>query len=111
MRRKSWIHETVIRGIHARIYPEGVASCQPTLTSPRFLPTIYRMKTADKSLIPPKLLADLQEAMGNAAMGIRDPEVAKKACKDMDRMREELRKKVGILDVAADLVRETRDEL
>jgi hypothetical protein len=59
--------------------------------------------------IPEKLLAELQGTLANAAHGMRDSEVAMKACKDMDRMREELRKKVGTVDVSVDLVREARD--
>ena len=61
--------------------------------------------------ISQKLFAELQEAVDNAAKGICDPEVMKKACMEMDRLREELRKKVGTLDVAVDLIREVRDEL
>jgi hypothetical protein len=59
--------------------------------------------------ISEKLLAELQTALANAANGIRDSEAAMKACKDMDRMREQLRKRVGNMDVSVELVRETRD--
>ena len=61
--------------------------------------------------IPRKLLAELKGAIANAASGVRDPAIASKACKDMNRMRKELRKKVGMLDVAVDLIREARDEV
>jgi hypothetical protein len=69
------------------------------------------MKTTEKLLIPASLLAELEDALDNAANGIRDPETIKKACRDMDRMREETRKKVGTLDVAVDLIRQGRDEV
>jgi hypothetical protein len=68
------------------------------------------MATKTNSTVPQRLFAQLEKALQNATKGIRDPETAEKACKDMDRMREDLRKKVGRLDVAVDLIRETRDE-
>ena len=68
------------------------------------------MKTTEKNLIPTRLLADLQEAADRVATGIRDPEAMKKAARDMDRMREETRKELGIIEVAVDLIRESRDE-
>jgi hypothetical protein len=60
--------------------------------------------------VPPELMADLEDAARYAALGVRDPEVMRRACERMDRMREELRKKVGEMNVAVDLVREVRDE-
>jgi hypothetical protein len=68
------------------------------------------MKTTERNVIPPKLLAELEEVMADIAKGRRDPEAMKKASRDMDRLREETRKKLGILDVAVDLIREGRDE-
>ena len=69
------------------------------------------MSTKTKTGISPKLLAELQAAVANAANGVRDNVDAKKACREMDRMREELRKEKGILDVAVGLIRETRNNL
>jgi hypothetical protein len=60
--------------------------------------------------VPPQLMADLEDAARYAASGVRDPEVMRRACERMDRMREELRKKVGEMNVAVDLIREVRDE-
>jgi hypothetical protein len=68
------------------------------------------MNTHTISSIPPEVLADLQEALDQAAKGVRDPEAATKARERMDRMREELRQRVGELNVAVDLVRSGRDE-
>lgn len=45
----------------------------------------------------------------NAARGIRDPEAIRKACEEMDRMREELRKRIGTVSVAVDFVRDARN--
>lgn len=68
------------------------------------------MNATEPSTISPELLAALQEAADNAARGVRDPEAMKRACDRMDRMREELRQRQGEMNVAVELVRETRDE-
>lgn len=60
--------------------------------------------------IPPEAMADLEEAARYAASGIRDPEVMRQAGERMDRMREELRRQHGDMNVAVDLIRETRDQ-
>lgn len=69
------------------------------------------MKTVQADLIPAKLLAELRAAADRVAKGVRDPVAMKKAARAMDRMREETRKQVGMVDVAVDLIRETRDDL
>jgi hypothetical protein len=65
------------------------------------------MSTA--TLFPAELMAKMQEAADNAAKGIRDPQVMRKASDEMDRMREELRKRIGVVDMAVNLVRDARD--
>ncbi|MBI2808883.1 MAG: hypothetical protein HYX68_28205 [Planctomycetes bacterium] len=67
------------------------------------------MTTQEKSLIAPKLLAELESVLADLAKGRRNPDAMKKAAQDMDRMREETRKKLGALNVAVDLIREGRD--
>ena len=68
------------------------------------------MATIEKpSAIPPEILAKMQERAERAARGRRDPEDARRACERMDRMREELRQRVGETDIAVALVREARD--
>ena len=69
------------------------------------------MNITTKTMVPPKLIEELREALDNAVKGRRDPMTIKKACRDMDRMREETRQAVGILDVAVDLIRQGRDEV
>jgi hypothetical protein len=54
-------------------------------------------------------LKDLTEAVNVLTTGVRDPAVEKQACEDMDRMREETRKRVGTVEVAVDLIREARN--
>lgn len=60
--------------------------------------------------IPANLQAELDEVLSDLATGRRVPEAMKKAARDMDRLREETRKKVGMVDVAT-LIREGRDEV
>jgi hypothetical protein len=62
------------------------------------------------SNLPPEVMAELREAAAKAAAGVRDPDAARQACERMDRMREELRQKHGEMNVAVDLIRETREE-
>lgn len=57
----------------------------------------------------PELLAELQAAAAQAGRGIRDPEAARKAAADMDRIREEIRRRHGVLDIGGPAIRELRD--
>ena len=59
---------------------------------------------------PPEFVNELQQAVDRLVKGIRDPEAMKRACERMDRMREEMRKRVGEVEVAVSLIRESRDE-
>jgi hypothetical protein len=68
------------------------------------------MKTKIVKGIPSDVMAELQEAANRVAAGIRDPEVARQSCLRMDKMREEIRKKHGLLDIAVPAIREVRDE-
>ncbi len=61
------------------------------------------------SALPPEIMAELQEAANRAAQGIRDPEMVRKSRERMDRRREEIRRKYGILDIAVPAIRELRD--
>jgi hypothetical protein len=65
--------------------------------------------TESNSPIPPHVMAELQAAADRAAKGIRDPEILAKACERMDRLREEIRRQHGILDVGVPAIRELRD--
>ena len=61
------------------------------------------------TLIPPEIMAQLQQAAERAATGRRDPQAMRQACERMDRMREALRQKHGILDIGVPAIRELRD--
>jgi hypothetical protein len=54
---------------------------------------------------------ELHEAIRRAMSGARDPEEMQKACERMDRMREEVYKREGILDIGVPAIRELRGEL
>lgn len=60
--------------------------------------------------IDTSIMAELCEAVDRIQKGIRDPQAMRKAAARMDREREELRKRIGTVNVAVDLIREARDE-
>lgn len=69
------------------------------------------MKTNEAtSGIPAELMAELQEAAEKAAKGVHDGDAAKKARAETDRIREEIFKRHGILDIGVPAIRELRDE-
>ena len=53
---------------------------------------------------------EVQAAIDRALEGVRDPDSMRQAAERMDRMREEMRARVGNVNLAVPLVRETRDE-
>jgi hypothetical protein len=55
-------------------------------------------------------MAELQKAVENAMNGIRDPDAMDRAAQEMDQGREEIRQRVGEVNLAVALVREARDE-
>ena len=53
---------------------------------------------------------EFDELIGKLMRGEpRDPEETRKSCERMDYMREEIRKRVGTVEVAVDFIRELRD--
>jgi hypothetical protein len=63
----------------------------------------------EKSELPAEILTEIREATENAMKGIRDPEAMRKACERMDRTREAVFKRHGLLDIAVPAIRELRD--
>ena len=61
--------------------------------------------------IPCEIDLELEKAIRQAMSGVRDPEEMRKACERMDRMREEVYQREGILDIAVPAIRELRGEL
>jgi hypothetical protein len=68
------------------------------------------MKTAENNLISPEVATQMQEAAENAVKGFKDPERIKRARASMDRIREEIRKEHGVLDIGVPAIRELRDQ-
>jgi hypothetical protein len=60
--------------------------------------------------IPAEDMAELQKAVDNAVKGIRDPEAMDRAAAEMDQGREEIRRRLGEVNLAVELIREARDE-
>lgn len=56
------------------------------------------------------LVFEIQQALERAAIGSRDPAEMHQARDEMNRMRDELRKKIGVVDVAVDLIRDARNQ-
>ena len=65
--------------------------------------------TIEPELIPPEIMAELEEAARRAAAGIRDPDAMRQACERMDRLSEDVRRKHGVLDIGLPAIRELRD--
>jgi len=61
-------------------------------------------------LAPADPKRELEAVVANLGKGPRDLEEVRKACERMDRMREELRQRIGIVDAAVDLVRDARNQ-
>ena len=53
---------------------------------------------------------EVQAAIDRALEGVRDPDSMRQAAERMDRMREEMRARVGNVNLAVPLIREVRDE-
>jgi hypothetical protein len=66
-------------------------------------------KSDESSRIPREMMAELQEAIERAMKGIRDAEAMQKACERMDRTREEIYRRNGLLDIAVPTIRALRD--
>jgi antirestriction protein ArdC len=56
------------------------------------------------------IMTELHEAAERAGKKVRDRDAMRRACIQLDVAREELRKRVGTLNVAVDLIRSGRDQ-
>lgn len=59
--------------------------------------------------LPPDVLADMKKAIEIAMTGLRDPEFEKRIHDEGRRIREEIFRKHGLLDIAVPAIRELRD--
>ncbi len=69
------------------------------------------MKTQDSTSIPADVMADLEAVLLHLDKGgVKDPELLKRIDERSKAIRERVFKEHGVLEVAVDLIRETRDE-
>jgi hypothetical protein len=69
------------------------------------------MATAENPrAIPAADLAELQRAVEDMMRGVRDPDAMDRAAREMDEGREEIRKRLGELNIAVELTDPDEDE-
>lgn len=54
-------------------------------------------------------MGKMRQAAERASASVRDRDAMRLACDEMDRLRDELRKRGGTVEVAIDLIREARN--
>jgi hypothetical protein len=70
------------------------------------------MATTEHTIgITPDLRAELREAADKASRGVRDPKEARKAAAEVDRLREENRRRFGDQAFGVSIIREFRGPL
>jgi hypothetical protein len=68
------------------------------------------MATADKpTAIPAEDMAKLVKAVQDLMKGVRDPEKMRQAAVEMDRTREEIYHRIGLVEFAVPTIRALRD--
>jgi len=68
------------RALPRPVPPQYCPSFEIDLTVLLFTMKMMLMNTADESLIPLDVMAELGEAGANAAKGLRDPDAARRVC-------------------------------
>jgi hypothetical protein len=74
--------------------------------------TTERGENGDMSIdttITEPIMHELEQALERATKGVRDPEAMRKSFEAMNRSREELRQRIGTVDIAVDLIRDARN--
>ncbi len=69
-----------------------------------------RSKSPDAEPIPEELWQKVRQATQIAISNVRDPEVMRQAAERMDRLRQEIYQRQGLLNIAVPYLREARDE-
>jgi hypothetical protein len=68
------------------------------------------MATAEKpSGIPASDMAELEKAVQDLMKGVRNPEKMRQAAEEMDRTREAIYRRIGLVDFAVPTIRDLRD--
>jgi hypothetical protein len=73
--------------------------------------TAERANAVSPTDVSPEVRAELEEAIRRAMTGERDPEAMRRASERMDRTREAIRRRQGVVNIAVDLIREARGSL
>jgi len=68
------------------------------------------MDKNEPSAFPPEVRAMLEEAIRHARTGQGDPKVLERIHAEAERIREEVYRKHGLLDIGVPAIRELRDE-
>jgi len=64
------------------------------------------MKTIDPTpAIPAEDLAALEDAVADLIEGVRDPKKSDEAARELEEGREEIRRRIGVVDIAAELTK------
>ncbi len=71
---------------------------------------LIQSKNPNAEPIPEQYWEELDRAWQRALSNVRDPEVMRQAAERMDRLREQIYKREGLLDIAVPFLRESRDE-
>jgi hypothetical protein len=79
--------------------------------SPRILREVSTIHHENKSAIIPELEAEFEAAARQAMSSKRDPGAMRRAAERMDRMREDVYREHGLLDIGVPATRELRPEL
>ncbi|MHC5537025.1 hypothetical protein ACYOEI_01990 [Singulisphaera rosea] len=66
-------------------------------------------KPLTESVLTPEVMAELQRAIEDAAKRVRDPEKMRRAAEEMDRTREAIFQRIGLVDFAVPTIRALRD--
>jgi hypothetical protein len=69
------------------------------------------MDTNSINTFPPKVRAMLEEAIRHAMTGKGDTDVLRRIHEEAERIRDEVRRKHGVLDIGVSAIRELRAEL
>lgn len=56
------------------------------------------------------LVQEIQQTLERASADVRNPVELRQAREEMNRVREELRQKIGVVDVAVELIRDARNQ-
>jgi hypothetical protein len=78
--------------------------------SPKEVHELIKSKNPHADEIPDELWEEVRRATQIAISNVRDPEIMRQAAERMDRLREQIYKREGLLDIAVPYLREARDE-